>query len=133
MLHRTQQLGIDPDHSRQRLRIQTVVLLAASPISRILRGFATITSCPHSLSKGLIQGECVPVSSAIRLRRHRAEDLPQGLRRRTDSLLQLDLDGFIHHAIPTVAIGPNPVGWSVSAEKKYSCSPSSLAGISRKA
>jgi hypothetical protein len=29
---------------------------------------ATITSCLNSLSKRLIQGECVPISSAIRLR-----------------------------------------------------------------
>ena len=27
-----------------------------------------ITSCPNSLSKRLIQGECVPISSAMRLR-----------------------------------------------------------------
>src|SRR5579864_4156035 len=42
--------------------------LRLSPISRTLRAFATITSCPKSLSKRLIQGECVPISSAIRLR-----------------------------------------------------------------
>ena len=29
---------------------------------------ATITSCPNSLSTRLIQGECVPISSAMRLR-----------------------------------------------------------------
>jgi len=46
----------------------TVVFLRLSPISRTLRAFATITSCPSSLSKRLIQGECVPISSAIRLR-----------------------------------------------------------------
>ncbi len=39
-----------------------------SPISRTLRALATITSCPNPLSKRLIQGECVPISSAIRLR-----------------------------------------------------------------
>src|SRR5262249_15959843 len=39
-----------------------------SPIRRTLRAFATITSCPNSLSKRLIQGEWVPISSAIRLR-----------------------------------------------------------------
>jgi transposase len=31
-----------------------------------LRAFATITSCPSSCSKRLIQGECVAISSAIR-------------------------------------------------------------------
>src|SRR5271169_1318524 len=39
-----------------------------SPINRTLRACATITSCPNSLNKRLTQGECVPVSSAIRLR-----------------------------------------------------------------
>jgi Zn-dependent protease len=44
-------------------------LSCGSPrINRTLRAFATITSCPNSLSKRLIQGECVPISSAIRLR-----------------------------------------------------------------
>src|SRR5215470_1626698 len=42
--------------------------LRLSPISLTLRAFATITSCPNCLSKRLIQGECVPISSAIRLR-----------------------------------------------------------------
>ena len=42
--------------------------LRLSPISRTLRAFATITSCPSSLSNRLIQGECVPISTAIRLR-----------------------------------------------------------------
>src|SRR5580704_351355 len=41
--------------------------LRLSPISRTLRAFATITSCPNSTSKRLIQGECVPISSATRL------------------------------------------------------------------
>jgi hypothetical protein len=31
MLHRTQQLGIDPGQPRQRPRIQTIVLLATFP------------------------------------------------------------------------------------------------------
>src|SRR5579863_4180098 len=42
--------------------------LRLSPINRTLRAWATITSCPNSLRSRLIQGECVPVSSAIRLR-----------------------------------------------------------------
>jgi hypothetical protein len=49
------------------LRVHPIVLLAA-PISRTLRACLTITSCPNLLSKRLIQGECVPISSAIRLR-----------------------------------------------------------------
>jgi len=50
------------------LRIQPIVFLALSPISRTWRACATITSCPNPLGNRLIQGECVPVSSAIRLR-----------------------------------------------------------------
>jgi hypothetical protein len=67
MLHRIQQLGIDPGQPRQGLRIQAIVFFAALP-DQPWRAFATITSCPKSLSKRLIQGECVPISSAIRLR-----------------------------------------------------------------
>ena len=39
-----------------------------SPIKRTLRAWATITSCPNSLNNRLTHGECIPVSSAIRLR-----------------------------------------------------------------
>src|SRR5215469_14466798 len=42
--------------------------LRLSPINRTFRALATITSCPNALSKRLIQGECVPISSATRLR-----------------------------------------------------------------
>jgi hypothetical protein len=38
------------------------------PIKRTLRACATITSCPNSLNHRLTHGECIPVSSAIRLR-----------------------------------------------------------------
>ena len=38
------------------------------PIRRTLRACATITSCPNSLNHRLTHGECIPVSSAIRLR-----------------------------------------------------------------
>jgi hypothetical protein len=39
-----------------------------TPIKRTLRACATITSCPNSLNTRLTQGECIPVSNAIRLR-----------------------------------------------------------------
>ena len=42
--------------------------------------------------------ECDPTAQ------HRAEDFLQRFRIRMDSLLQLDLASFIHHAVPTVAI-----------------------------
>src|SRR5215472_2056098 len=76
--------------------------LRLSKVSRTLRAFATITSCPNPLSKRLIQGEsrfparcdCV----------HCAEEFLQCFRTHADSLLQLDLACFIHHAVPTAAI-----------------------------
>jgi hypothetical protein len=49
------------------LCIQPIVLAAVFPISRTLRACATISS-PNSLSNRLTQGECIPVSSTIRLR-----------------------------------------------------------------
>src|ERR1017187_7364453 len=39
-----------------------------SPIKRTLRACATNTSCPNSLNNRLTQGECIPVSNAMRLR-----------------------------------------------------------------
>src|SRR5579871_913740 len=89
---RSHQPGAPPNHHQIRLRLCAAMLhrirnfgsmrasrasvcassrssfLRLSPISRTLRALATITSCPNSLSKRLIQGECVPISSAIRLR-----------------------------------------------------------------
>jgi hypothetical protein len=55
-------------------------------------------------SMKLIQGKCVPISSAIRLRGHGPEDFLQCFPTPTDSLFPLYLASFIHHAIPTVAI-----------------------------
>jgi len=42
--------------------------LRLSPISRTLRACATVTFVPNSLNRRLIQYECLPVSSAMRLR-----------------------------------------------------------------
>jgi hypothetical protein len=39
-----------------------------SPMRRTFRACATITSCPNSVNSRLTQGECVPVSRAMRLR-----------------------------------------------------------------
>src|SRR5262249_18864339 len=68
MLHRIQQLGIDPGQPAKLCASSRSSFFRLSPISRTLRAFATITSCPNSRSKRLIQGECVPISSATRLR-----------------------------------------------------------------
>src|SRR5579863_4474675 len=68
MLHRTQQLGIDPASRAKACASSRSSFFRLSPISRTLRAWATITSCPNSLRSRLIQGECVPVSNAIRLR-----------------------------------------------------------------
>jgi hypothetical protein len=68
MLNRRQQLRIDPGQPGQGLRVQPVVLSPLSPIRRTLRACATIASCPSSGRRRLTHGECVPVSSAMRLR-----------------------------------------------------------------
>ena len=55
---------IDPGPPRQGLRIQPIVL----PSALVARMRLTITSCPNSVNNRLTQGECMPVSRAIRLR-----------------------------------------------------------------
>jgi hypothetical protein len=67
-------------------------------------GRATITSCPNSLNKRLIQGECVPISRAIRLCGILRKTSCNALAFVRNSLFHLYLARFIHHAIPTVAI-----------------------------
>ena len=87
---------------------------------RTLRALATITSCPNALSKRLIQGECVPISSAIRLRGI-ARTIPAT---HSHSYALAALLGFspFHPARSTNCCGlPDPVRWSVSAAKN-SCS-----------
>ena len=78
--------------------------LRLSPISRTLRAFATITSCPNSLSIRLIQGECVPISSAMRLRGIVPKTSCNAFAVVRTRCSNSYLPGFIHHAVPTVAV-----------------------------
>jgi hypothetical protein len=68
VLHWTQQLGIDSLQPCQGLRIQPIVFLPALSDQSHLAGMRHDHLVPSSLNKRLIQGECVPVSSATRLR-----------------------------------------------------------------
>jgi hypothetical protein len=72
-----------------------------SPISCTLRACATITSCPNSLNNRLTQGECMPVSSAIRLRGILPNTSLIAFASRAHSLLSPHPACFIQHAIPT--------------------------------
>jgi len=58
----------------------------------------------YSLSKRLIQSECVPNFQRDPAARHGAKNFLQRFRRGTHSLFQLYLPGFIEHAVPAVAI-----------------------------
>jgi hypothetical protein len=85
--------------------------LRLSPISRTLRAFATTTSCPNSLSRRLIQGECVPIPARF--------DCAAWHRRllamlwHWSSLAAPVVSGRIHPARSTSCCDlPDPVRWS---------------------
>jgi len=68
MLHRTQQLGIDPRQPCQRLRIQPIVFLPALSDQPHIARMRHNHFVPQLAQQRLTQGECIPVSSAMRLR-----------------------------------------------------------------
>jgi hypothetical protein len=78
--------------------------LRLSPISRTLRAFATITSCPNSLSKRLNPRRMCPDLQRDPAVRHYGEDFLQRFHIRADALLQLYLAGFLQYAVPAVAV-----------------------------
>jgi hypothetical protein len=63
----------------QSLRIQAIIPLRLSPISRTLRAYGTTTSCPTSLSKRRSHGERIPVLQRDTAARHPAEHLAQNI------------------------------------------------------
>ncbi len=104
MLHRIQQLRIDPGQPRQRLRIQPIVFLSALPDQPHLARIRHDHFMPQLAEQATDPGRMRPDFQCDPAARHRAEDFLQCFRTRTDSLLQLYLAGFIHHAVPAVAI-----------------------------
>src|ERR1041385_749497 len=78
--------------------------LRLSPISRTLRAFATITSCPKLPEQATDPRRMRSDFQRDPAARHRTEDLAQQFRIRADALLQLYLAGFVQHAVPAVAI-----------------------------
>src|SRR4051812_873182 len=104
MLHRIQQLGIDPGQPRQGLRIQTIVFLAALPDQPHLARIGHDDFMPPLPKQAADPGRMRPDLQRDSTARHSAEDLLQCLRTGTDLLLQLYLARFIHYAKPTVAI-----------------------------
>src|SRR5262249_968469 len=68
MLHRSQQLGIDSRQPRQRSRSRRSSLRLLLVIKGSVWACPTISSCPSAVNNRLTQGECVPVSIAMRHR-----------------------------------------------------------------
>ena len=104
MLHRTQQLRIDPRQPRQRLRIQPIVFLPALSDQPHLARIGHDHFMPQLAEQATDPGRMRPDFQRDPAARHRAEDFLQRFRIRADSLLQLYLPSFIHHAVPAVAI-----------------------------
>jgi hypothetical protein len=104
MLHRIQQLGIDPRQPRQRLRIQTIVFFAAFPDQPDFASIRHDYFVPQLREQATDPGRMGPDFQRDPALRHRAKHFAQGFRGRTHSLLQLYVVRFIHHAVPTVAI-----------------------------
>jgi hypothetical protein len=101
MLHRTQQLGIDP---RQRLRIQPIIFLAALPDQPHLARVRHDHFMTQPAQQATDPGRMCPGFQRHPAVRHCAEDFLQTFRTRTGSLLRLYLASFIHYAVPTRAI-----------------------------
>jgi len=89
MLHRTQQLGIDPRQPRQCVCIQPIVFLPALPDQMHLARMGHDHLCPNSPKRRLIQGGMCPGLQRHPAARHGTEDFAQRCRSRADSLLQL--------------------------------------------
>ena len=104
MLHRTQQLGIDPRQPRQRLRIQPIVFLAALPDQPHLARIRHDHFVPQLAEQATDPGRMRPDFQRDPAARHLAEDFAQRFRIRADTLLQLYLAGFVQHAVPAVAV-----------------------------
>jgi hypothetical protein len=104
MLHRIQQLGIDPRQSRQGLRIQPIVFLAALPDQPHLAGIRYDHFVPQFAQQATDPGRMGPNLQRDPTARHCPENFLQRFRRRPHSLLLLYPAAFVHHAIPTVAI-----------------------------
>jgi hypothetical protein len=104
MLHRIQQLWIDPRQPRQRLRIQPIVFLAALSdqphLARIGHDHFMSQLAEQATDPGRMRPDfqCDPTA------RHGGEDFLQRFCTRTDSLFQLYLACFIDDAVPAVAI-----------------------------
>jgi hypothetical protein len=80
--------------------MQTIVFLAALPDqpypARIRHDHFVSQVAQHTTDPGRMRPDFQRDATA----RHRAEDFLQCFRCRPHSLLQLDLAGFIHHAVP---------------------------------
>ncbi len=104
VLHRIQQLRIDPGQPRQRLRIQPIVFLAALPDQPHLARISHDHFVSQLAEQATDPGRMGPDFQRDPTPWHRAEDFAQRFRSRANSLLELYLACFIHDTVPTVAI-----------------------------
>jgi len=104
VLHRIQQLRIDPGQPRQRLRIQTIVLLAALPDQPHLARIGDDHFMTQLAEQAADPGRMRPDFQCDPTARYDAEDFAQRFRICPHALLQLYLAGFLQHAVPAIAI-----------------------------
>src|SRR6478736_1642777 len=104
VLHRIQQLRIDPGQPRQRLRIQTIVFLAALRDQPYLARIRHDHFMPQLAEQATDPGRMRPDFQCDPTARQRAEHLAHSLGSCPDSLLQPYLARFIQHPIPAPAI-----------------------------
>ena len=125
MLHRIQQLRIDPRQPRQRLRIQPIVFLAALPDQPYLARVRHDHFVPQSAQQPADPWRMRPGFQRDPAARHCPENFLQRFRIRADPLFRLYLASFIQHAVPAVAISQIQSDGQSSVEK-YCCSASPL-------
>src|SRR6266481_3724417 len=104
MLHRTEQLWIDPGQSCQPLCIETIVFLAARPDQPHIAGVRYDHFVSHLAEQATDPGRMRPGLQCNPAARHFRESFAQCFLCRTYSLLYLYLARFVQHAIPTVAV-----------------------------
>jgi hypothetical protein len=124
MLHRTQQLGIDPSQPRQRLGVEPIVFLAGLPdqphVARMRHDhfvpqLAQDSAHPRRMRPGFQRDPTV---------RHFAEPLAHRFRSRAQFLFLQHVTHFVEQAIPTRPIAQ--VQTNRQLRLGNSCSASSL-------
>jgi hypothetical protein len=101
MLHRTQQLWIDPGQPRQGLRVQTIVFLPALPDQPHAACMCHDHFVPQPAQHSAHPRRMHPRLQRDPAARHASEHLLHSFRGRTQSLFQHYFAALIQHAVPT--------------------------------